>query len=117
MKQPACQCEQNSGNTISRRDHLFATDRVEQMSEHDRAKHVAKRKRQKIAADSLFGYAVKPHQDERIGKKDRVVEKRLRQHQDETEKGPTSMFMNDCVPNFSPRRVRSEERRVGKEWN
>src|SRR5438874_4427990 len=107
MKKPPSRPAQNSGDAVSRRDHLFATDRVEQVSKDYRAKHVAKRKWQKIATDTLFGHAVKPHQDERVRKKDRVVEKRLRQHQDETEKGPTSVFVDDRFPNFSPRRVRS----------
>src|SRR5258705_6228345 len=40
---------------------------------------------------TLFPYTTlfRSHQDERIRKKDGVVEKRLRQHQDEAEKGPT----------------------------
>src|SRR5882762_11817907 len=107
MKKPPSQREQDSGDTISRGDHLFAADRVEQMSEHYRTEHVSERKRQQITTNALFGHPVKSHQDESVGKKDRVVEKRLRQHQDESKKGTMSMFVDDRVPNFSRRSVRS----------
>src|SRR5438105_3499400 len=107
MKKPSSQREQDSGDAIRRGDHLFATDGVEQMSENYRTEYVSQRERQQITTNALFGHRVKPHQDERVSKKDRVVKKRLRQHQDESENGTMSMFVYDRVPDFSPRGVRS----------
>src|SRR4029077_1085141 len=63
--------------------------------------------RQQIAAHILLGHFVKPHQDQRVSEKDRVVEKSLGQHQHKTQNRAASMLMYDGVPNFMPRRMRA----------
>src|SRR5712692_8608362 len=86
------------------------------MAEEKRAKHISERKRQQIAAHIFLRHAVKAHQHERVSKKDRVVEESLRQHQNKSEQRALSMFVHNCFPNFSPRRMRtrvdSRRRRV-----
>src|SRR5438309_12048224 len=77
------------------------------MSEQERANQVSKREWQKVTTDILFRHAVKARQDQRVSEKDRVVEKCLREHQDEAEKRTLSMFVPDRVPNFPPRCVRA----------
>src|SRR6266568_4015691 len=77
------------------------------MSEQQWSEHISKREGQQITADALFRHSVKAHQDKRIGKKDRVIKERLRQHQHKTEKRSPPMFVHDRVPNLPPRRVRS----------
>src|SRR5882724_8762265 len=72
------------------------------MAQQQRSKHVPQRKRQQIAAHILLGHAVKPHQDQRVSEKDRVVEKSLGQHQHKTENRTPAMFVDDCIPNFMP---------------
>src|SRR5438876_3629862 len=77
------------------------------MAQQQRSKHVPQRKRQQIAAHIVLGHAVKPHQDQRVSEKDRVVEKRLGQHQHKTENRTPAMFVHDRVPNFVPRCMRA----------
>src|SRR5205823_1723185 len=56
------------------------------MSEKQWPEHISKRKRQEIAAHILLRHAVKPHQDEGVSEKDRVVEKGLSGHKHKAEK-------------------------------
>src|SRR4051812_42318667 len=102
MKQPRRDREQDSGDAIRRGNHLFSTDRIEPMSQQQRSEEVSDRERQKISADFEFGNAVKSHQDERVGKKDGVVEESLGRHQYEPEERTLSMLMHDRVPNLTP---------------
>src|SRR5215471_14569203 len=77
------------------------------MPEHEWTEHIAKCKRQKITADVFLRHAVKPHQYKCICKKDRVIEKRLRGHQNKTEKRTLPMLVHNRVPDFAPRRMRA----------
>src|SRR5438046_10496397 len=77
------------------------------MSEKQWPEHISKRKRQEIAAHILLRHAVKPHQDEGVSEKDRVVEKGLSGYKHKTEKRTAAMFVHDRLPNFPPRRVRA----------
>ena len=77
------------------------------MSEKQWPEHISKRKRQEIAAHILLRHAVKPHQDEGVSEKDRVVEKGLSGHKHKAEKRTAAMFVHNRVPNFPPRRVRA----------
>src|SRR3984893_13440115 len=113
MKQATGHGQQNPGEPIRRGDHFFATDRIKQMSEHERTEEITKCKWKQVSSDAAFGHAVKPHQDQRVSKEDRVVKKRLGCHQNETKERTMSMFVCDRVPNFSPRRVRS---RMNPRW-
>src|SRR4026209_2633003 len=75
------------------------------MPKQQGTEHVTQCKWQQIAAHILLGHVVKPHQDQRISEKDRVIEKSLCQHQHKTEKRTATMFVRDRVPNFVPRRM------------
>ena len=56
------------------------------MAEHQRTERVPERKRQQISTHVSFGHAIKPHQDQRVSKKDRVIEERLRCHERQAKK-------------------------------
>src|SRR5436305_8240562 len=68
---------------------------------------ISKRQQQEIAAHILLSHAVKPHPDEGVSEKDRVVEKGLSGHKHKAEKRTAAMFVYNRVPNFPPRRVRA----------
>src|SRR5947208_15247178 len=77
------------------------------MSEKQWPEHISKRKRQEIAAHILLRHAVKPHQDEGVSEKDRIVEKGLSGHKHKAEKRTAEMFAHNHVPNFPRKRVRA----------
>src|SRR5438132_3227225 len=77
------------------------------MPEQYRAEHIPQREWQEITTHILLGHVVKPHQDQRVSEKDRVVKKGLSRHQHETEKRTAAMFVHDRVPNFPPGRMRA----------
>ena len=85
MEEPAARGEEQSCDRISCRDHFFAPDRVEEMTEHNRPENVSESERQQVTTDVLRGHVVEAHQNQPVGKEDRVVEKCLRQHEDEAE--------------------------------
>ena len=51
VKKPAGKCEQDAGDHVGRGDHFLAADGVEEMSEEQRAEHIAECERQEITAD------------------------------------------------------------------
>src|SRR4051812_4644479 len=75
------------------------------MAENNRPENIPQRKWQQITPDVLRWHIVEAHQDKAVGEEDRVIEKRLGQHQDETEKRATAMFVDDGVPYLAPRCV------------
>src|SRR2546430_14062120 len=77
------------------------------MPEQYRAEHIPQREWQEITTHILLGHVVKPHQDQRVSEKDRVVKKGLSRHQHETEKRTATMFVHDRVPDFPPGRMRA----------
>src|SRR6202030_1873335 len=86
VKEPAGQREQDSGKSIGRRDHLLAANRVEEVSEQQRAKEVSDRKWEEITSCPVSRHAIEAHQYQRVSEKDGVVKKSLGRHQDEAEK-------------------------------
>src|ERR1700741_2694749 len=77
------------------------------MSQQQWTQHISQRKRQEIATHVLLRNVVKPHQDQRVSEKDRIVKTGLSGHEHKTKKGPPAMFVHDGVPNFPPRRMRA----------
>src|SRR5207247_3083969 len=84
------------------------------MSEKKWPEYISKRKRKEIAAHILLRHAVKPHQDQRVSEKDRVVKKGLGRHEHKAEKRTAAMFVHDRLPNFSPRRMRARSNPGGR---
>src|SRR5438105_8606603 len=77
------------------------------MPEQERPAHISKREWQQVAADIFLRHGVESHQDQRISEKDRIVEKRLREHQHKSKQRTLSMFVHNRIPNLAPRCVRA----------
>ena len=77
----AGQRERDARQRIGRRDHAAPAHAVEEGAQQQRPEHVAHREGQDEEADLLGIDAVEARQHQRIGEEDRVVEKRLRDHQ------------------------------------
>ena len=70
--------QQHARDRVGEGDHRLAPDRVEQRPEQQRPGEIAEREGQDVPADRRRRHLVEPGQHQRIGKEDRVVEKRLR---------------------------------------
>ena len=77
--------QQHPRDRVGERDHLLAPDRVEQRPQDQRPEKIAERERQHVPADRLRRHAIEPAEHQRVGEEDRVVEKRLRRHQHQSE--------------------------------
>src|ERR1700704_3589433 len=117
MKEPTGHREEDAGRRIRRRDDCLASDGIEKVSDREWAKRIPQGERQEIAADAFLGHAIKPHQHERVCKEDRVVEKRLRQHENETEQRTPTMDVHNRVPNFPPGCVRARADSRRGQWS